>query len=299
MDTEVNPKRIVGGPSVPKLPAASRLPGRDHELALLSGLFATARCGRAASAILVGEFGMGKTAVLTTAADLAREAGFTVALATGARLETHLSGGVAAQLVEDLTHVPAGAGAQSPRPREPHITERLPQKAPETEYEQADALAAFYRTIRAAAERGPLFLGVDNVDAADAWSRRCLAYIRHRIAYLPVLVVLTSVLGHKPNRDVALLEMAGCTPAAIRLNGLGTAAVARLLGTGDERLAAACREVTGGNPYLLGSLRTRLLTGTDPALVGAAGIGQVLCGRVQEIPTAPELIRAVALLGED
>jgi DNA-binding NarL/FixJ family response regulator len=298
VDTEVNTKSTVGGPSVPKGPAASRLPGREHELGLLSGQFAAVQRGRAASAILVGEFGMGKTATLMALADLAGEAGFTIALATGSRLETHLNGGVAAQLTDALTHVP-DTTTNSPRPRQPHSTERLPAQPPETEYEQAEALAAFFRIIRRAAEHGPLLLGIDNVDMADEWSMRCLAYVRHRVAYLPVMVVLTSVIGYKPNGDVSLLEIAGCTPASIRLNGLGTAAVGRLLGTGSDELADVCREVTGGNPYLISGLRTRLVPGADPAKLGSAAVGQVLCSRVQEIPAAPELLRAVAILGAD
>ncbi|NBH09055.1 ATP-binding protein, partial [Amycolatopsis sp. SID8362] len=94
MDTEVNPEHPVSGASVPKRPAP-RLPGREPELSRLTSLFPAALDGRAASAVLVGEFGMGKSATLHTAAALAADAGFTVAIATGSRLESHLAGGLA------------------------------------------------------------------------------------------------------------------------------------------------------------------------------------------------------------
>src|SRR4051812_3511850 len=175
VDTEVNPEQPVSGPSVPKRPAP-RLPGREPELNRLTSLFPAVLGGTAASAVLVGEFGMGKSATLHTAAALAADAGFTVAIATGSRLESHLSGGVARELADAL------AGPDAPRPP---ITE-LCGPAGETE-----ALELFFGIVREAAGKRPLFVGIDNVHLADAWSMRCLAYIRNRVADLPVLIVLT------------------------------------------------------------------------------------------------------------
>ncbi|WP_072481618.1 helix-turn-helix transcriptional regulator [Amycolatopsis australiensis] len=283
MDTEVNPEHPLGGASVPKRPVP-RLPGREPELSRLTSLFPAALGGRAASAVLVGEFGMGKTATLHAAAALAADAGFTVAIATGSRLESHLAGGVARQLADALA-VPG-----TPRPP----TGDLCGPAGESE-----ALDLFFRIVREATGRGPLFLGIDNVHLADAWSMRCLAYIRHRVLDLPVLIVLTSLIGHPPHNEVALLEMAGCTPATITLNGLGDAGAAEILGLAPGELATACREATGGNPYLLQALRPRLLPGADPHELGSSLIGQVLHTRMQEFPHAPAILHAAAILGED
>lgn len=280
VDTEVNPEHPVSGASVPKRPAP-RLPGREPELSRLTSLFPLALGGTAASAVLVGEFGMGKSATLHTAAALAADAGFTVAVATGSRLESHLSGGLARQLADALdpgsAQLPAECGPAG----------------------ESEALDRFFRIIREATERGPLFLGIDNVHLADAWSMRCLAYIRHRVLDLPVLIILTSLIGHPPHREVALLEMAGCTPATITLNGLGDAGAAEILGLAPGELASACREATGGNPYLLQALRPRLLPGADPHELGSSLIGQVLHTRMQEFPDAPAILHAAAILGED
>ncbi|MFJ9783383.1 AAA family ATPase [Amycolatopsis sp. NPDC101161] len=280
MDTEVNPEHPVSGASVPKRPAP-RLPGREPELSRLTSLFPLALGGTAASAVLVGEFGMGKSATLHTTAALAADAGFTVAIATGSRLESHLPGGLARQLAEALdpgsASLPAECGPAG----------------------ESEALDRFFRIVRDATERGPLFLGIDNVHLADAWSMRCLAYIRHRVLDLPVLIILTSLIGHPPHREVALLEMAGCTPATITLNGLGDAGAAEILGLAQGELATACREATGGNPYLLHALRPRLLPGADPHELGSSLIGQVLHRRMEEFPHAPEILHAAAILGED
>ncbi|HEY3471983.1 MAG TPA: AAA family ATPase, partial [Amycolatopsis sp.] len=283
MDTEVNPEHPVSGASVPKRPAP-RLPGREPELSRLTSLFPAVLGGSAASAVLIGEFGMGKSATLHAVAALAGDAGFTVAVATGSRLESHLPGGLARQLADAL----AAPGA--PRPAATDLC------GPAGE---SEALDLFFGLVREAAGRGPLFLGIDNVHLADAWSMRCLAYIRNRVAGLPVLIVLTSLIGHPPHHEVALLEMAGCTPASITLNGLGDAAAAEILGLAPGELATACREATGGNPYLLQALRPRLLPGADPHELGSSLIGQVLHTRMQEFPHAPSILQAAAILGED
>jgi DNA-binding NarL/FixJ family response regulator len=283
VDTEVNSEHPVSGASVPKRPAP-RLPGREPELSRLTSLFPVALDGTAASAVLVGEFGMGKSATLHTAAALAADAGFTVAVATGSRLESHLPGGLARQLADAL---------DEPGAPRPSFAEQCGPAG------ESEALEHFFRLVRDATERGPLFLGIDNVHLADAWSMRCLAYIRHRVLDLPVLIILTSLTGHPPHREVALLEMAGCSPATITLNGLGDAAAAEILGLAPGELATACREATGGNPYLLNALRPRLLPGADPHELGSSLIGQVLHTRMQEFPDAPAILHAAAILGED
>ncbi|WP_410590662.1 AAA family ATPase [Amycolatopsis sp. lyj-23] len=284
MDTEVNPEHPGNGASVPKRPAP-RLPGREPELGRLTGLFPVVVGGAAASAVLAGEFGMGKSATLRTAAALAADAGFTVAMATGSRLESHLPGGLVRQLAEALE--------QPGAPPRPPVTELCGAAG------ESEALDLFFRIVRDATERGPLFLGIDNIHLADAWSMRCLAYVRNRVLDLPVLLVLTSVVGYPPHREVALLDMVGSTPVTTTLNGLGDAAAAEILGLAPGELASACREATGGNPVLLQALRPRLLPGADPHELGSSLIGQVLTTRVQEFPHAPAILHAAAILGED
>ncbi len=284
VDTEVNPEHPGSGASVPKRPAP-RLPGREPELGRLTGLFPVVLGGTAASAVLAGEFGMGKSALLRTAAALAADAGFTVATATGSRLESHLAGGLVRQLADALEEPGA--------PPRPPVAELCGPAG------ESEALDLFFRIVRDATDRGPLFLGIDNIHLADAWSMRCLAYIRNRVLDLPVLIVLTSVVGYPPHREVALLDVVGSMPLTITLNGLGDAAAAEILGLAPGELASACREATGGNPVLLQALRPRLLPGADPHELGSSLIGQVLTTRVQEFPHAPAILHAAAILGED
>lgn len=296
MHTEVNPDIPFGGPSVPKRRVTGLL-GRDSELDTLTGLCRAALHGRATSAVVAGELGMGKTSMLIAAGELAKAAGFTVAIATASRLETHLSGGVGRQLVEGLTGAPAEPG--SPRPRAPHIIESLPERRPQTEREQTEALDSFFHAVRQAAEQGPVFLGIDDIHRCDSWSMRCLAYIRHRVANLPVMIVLTTLVGQSQTPEVGILEISGSTPTMLKLRGLSAAHVADFLRISPGRFAAECREVTGGNPYLLTALRRRLVPGMDVRGAGSALIGQVMRARMTEFTSTPKLLEAVAILGED
>ncbi|HKN56668.1 MAG TPA: AAA family ATPase, partial [Amycolatopsis sp.] len=292
MDTEVNPEQPITGPSVPKRPAL-RLLGREPQLSRLTTLFPVALSGRAASAMVIGAWRFGKTALLREVTARAREAGFAVATAAGARLERHLNGGVANQLISALTQ-PLVDDPASPLPH-PRLSEARPRGVAE----ESEALESFYRVVRTAAEQGPVYLGVDNIHLADSWSMHCIAYIQHRVVDLPVLMVFTTLLGAPPHEEVDLREMAGCTPMTVKLTGLGETETAQLLDLAPGELASACCEATGGNPHLLGSLRQRLLPGTDPRSIGSASVGQIMHARMQDVPGASAILNAAAILGED
>ena len=92
--------------------------------------------------------------------------------------------------------------------------------------------------------------------------RYCLAafvaYLTRRVAGLPILVATTIRTG-EPDADELLLGEIGQDPAtvAVRPEPLTTdgtlGLVATLLGDADGAFAAACQEVTAGNPLLLAS----------------------------------------------
>ncbi|MFD8495621.1 BREX system ATP-binding domain-containing protein [Amycolatopsis sp. NPDC059657] len=291
MRTEANSESPYGGPSVPKRPAGAPRFGRDDEFKALATMYDGVARGRATSAVLVGEFGMGKTTLLGALSEYASRTAFAVVVAKGSGLETHLSGGVTRQLSDGLTRALGRAPLKSP------LEER-----PRTEHDQTAALEGFLQLVREVAGRGPLLLAVDDIHLADAWSMRCLAYIRYRVAEYPVLIVLTSILGQTLTGEVSLLELAGCSPAIIKLTGLGVEETGRLIAAKSmifTGTAADCREATGGNPFLLNNLLTRLAPGADVHTVGSPSVGEVLRARLRVYPAAAQLVRAVAILGED
>jgi DNA-binding NarL/FixJ family response regulator len=266
----------------------SRCVGREKELRTLRGFLANAAAGRAEILSITGELGVGKSVLLDAAADLARSMGFTVAIGRGARLETHLDGGVVRQLAEELD----GDAADLPP-------------------NQVSSLEGFYHLVRDAADQRPVALVIDDVQATDVWSMRSLAYIRRRTADLPLLIILGSTIGQTPAGEVAIAELTGCSSESMELGGLDVPAVAELLKTNISApvhadLAAVCHDVTNGNPYLLNALFRALrkrfgeswgrILPDDVRTLGAPDLGELLRVRLRALPGAAELVRAVAVL---
>jgi DNA-binding CsgD family transcriptional regulator/tetratricopeptide (TPR) repeat protein len=267
--------------------------GRHAELETFRRLLAGTAGGAGSAVVVTGEFGVGKTAMVTAAAKEAAAAGFSTVVAKGARLETGLNGGVIRQLSRQLS---------------PARTPRFP------EHDPFAALEAFHGLIRAAAAKSPLFLAVDDIHLADTWSKRCLAYARPRIAHLPVQLVLSTSKGESPLDDVSLPEIAGGACTTIDLAGLDLPATADLLKTLAGHpvradFAATCRQVTGGNPHLLhkllGVLHDRLgatawdATSEELRALTDQSIGELLRIRLRPVPGAAEVVCAVAVLDAD
>ncbi|WP_165436300.1 helix-turn-helix transcriptional regulator [Amycolatopsis suaedae] len=274
--------------------------GREAELDLLRVQATRAVGDRRAQVVLVtGEFGAGKSALLDAAATRARADGFAVVTGKGMPLETRLPGGLVNQLSDGLRRLIGEPGPAHP------ATE------PEGDQE-SDALAAFHALVRDAAGRGPLLLAIDDAHLADPWSLRCLAYTRVRVADLPILALLTINRGQPPHGEVTLPDVTGCGPRTVDLTGLPECGVADLVATTtghrDPAFTAACREMTGGNPYLLRSLvgvvRRRFGSPAELGIdelreLGDASLGEVLRVRLRPHPGAARVARAVAVLGQD
>lgn len=241
--------------------------GRDAELRTTRALLVATAAGRATTAFVTGEIGVGKSALLDAVTGQARALGFAVATARATRLESDLRGGVADQLADGLRADPV------------------------------EALDDLHRAVRRALGRGPLLLAVDDVHLSDSWSLRCLAYLLRRVHDEPLAVLLTAATGQSPAGEVALPELAGGHTTTVELGGLDVEAVGELLG--DPGAARACHEVTGGNPYLLRALQRELTPDADIGTLGSPDIGRILRVRLRPYEGATELVRATAVLGAD
>ncbi|MEU4768172.1 LuxR C-terminal-related transcriptional regulator [Actinosynnema sp. NPDC023794] len=245
------------------------VPGRDRELRAARSALRGALAGRTTTLLVTGEIGIGKSVLLRAIADDARDLGFTVATATGARLESDLRGGVITRLAQGLHDGPA------------------------------EPLDWFHRVVLTALGRGPLLLAVDDVDLSDSWSLRCLAFVLRRVSDRPLAVVLAATTGQSPVGEVTLPDLVAAHHEHVELTGLDVPAVAALVG---DAPAAACREVTRGNPKLLRALAGQLRPGSTSADVhalGSAEIGAALRVRLGRYEGASEVVRAAAVLGED
>ena len=145
-------------------------------------------------------------------------------------------------------------------------------------------------------------------------SLRFVAYLARRVGGLPILVAATVRTG-EPDVDDALLAELSNDPAAIALrpaaltaSATGTLVRARLGENADAGFAAACHEVTAGNPLLVRQLLTALKAehvapdadrAEEVRAVGPRAVSRTVLLRLARLPAETVAVaRAVAILGE-
>ncbi|MEA5367089.1 AAA family ATPase [Amycolatopsis sp., V23-08] len=227
------------------------LAGRDWELSLLVERARKAAAGDGQAVLLRGPAGIGKTRLLAAVLD---ELDHVAATVLTARCPE--SGSPAYQAVREL-FAPLGpaAAASAPLARPALATERTEPAG--------DTYAVMHGLYWLAADRtadGPLVLAVDDVQWCDEASLRWLGFLLRRAENLPLLVILTQRTGHGTPNPAPLGEL-GCP--AVDLGPLPADAVADVLRARfatppEPAFAARCAEVTGGNPFLLDRVVTRL-----------------------------------------
>lgn len=293
---------------------------RESELERLEGAIDALGQARGASFVIEGVAGIGKTRLLSAAADHARDAGALVLAARAGRLERGLPFGVATQLFEPVLRGASDAerrgllsgAARMAGPAVGFADTGRPSASPGSGDLLFGALHGLYWLCLNLAERGPVVLCVDDVHWCDAPSLHWLAYLVRRLEGVPVLPILALRVG-EPEADHETL-------AALREGGhaeritpfpLSDRAAAQLvtatLPAASEGFAHACRELTGGNPFLLGELVRQVQSdGLEPSDAGAQRLADVspdsivdaLAGRVGRLgPAAKRCATALAVLG--
>ena len=269
---------------------AAPLLGRAEERGRLTSLL-DAVGHRGQALVLRGEPGIGKSRLLSVAAQTARDRGMTVLTATGVQSEAHL---------------PFAGLHQLLRP----VRERAVELPPI----QRDALdAAFgltrevapehYRIAMAAldllaevADDAALVLVVDDAQWLDPPTAGVLAFVARRIESDPI-VLLAAVRDGYPSAlsDAGLPEH--------RLAGLDDATAAAMLDAAAPDLAQTARSrvlrEAGGNPLALLELPA---VAAEESLPGGLPLTERLerafAGRMSELPDATRLVLLVAALND-
>lgn len=293
-----------------------RLLEREGERVALVGALddATAVSGRLV--VIEGEPGLGKSALLALAGELARDRGMRVAVAHGGVLEQGVGWGVVRQLFEPIV---LDAGREDgvlrgpSRAAGPLFGLPAPPAEPAFPLDAAPGLEhALFRLAVTLAEARPLLVSIDDAHWADEASLRWLVYLGRRVTQ-PGIVVLVARRVGEPSAARALHDELAAIPGATLLTPapLSQAATALLaaevLGeAADPRFARACREVTGGNPFFLGELLGELAAeGAAPSeeiearvrTLRPEGVVAEVTRRLSRLsPAARELARAVAVL---
>jgi DNA-binding CsgD family transcriptional regulator len=288
---------------------------RETELRALETALRKSQEEQGGIVLVEASAGLGKSRLLEEAAALAATRGMRVLTACGRDLERDLPFGVALQLFEK----PVSRFDDAERERffsgsaglaAPLVLEGNPSP---------DGLGAslhgLYWLSTNLAEERPLLLLVDDIHWCDPPTMRFLVYLAQRIQELPIAVVLAAAEGRPPESDPLLDELAAHPATTVlRPQPLSADAVARglrdsvLPGAGPQ-FALACHEATGGNPLLLGELAVELaMREVEPQDRNADAVHELapeslsaaVLVRLRRLGEgAPELARAVAVLGDD
>jgi DNA-binding CsgD family transcriptional regulator len=292
----------------------SELLERESELLRLDGAIDDARAGRGRMVLVEGVAGIGKTRLLDAVRVRAREAGMTVLSGRASELDLEFPFGVVRQLFEPLL---AGDRRASLLKGAASLAGPLLGQG-EDEGTAADAslarLHGLYWLTANLAEEGPVALVIDDLHWADASSLRFLRFLAPRLEELPVLVALATRPA-EPGLDREPVDALATDPIAelLRPAPLGEAGVASLVATElraepDGGFTAACRQTTGGNPFLLRELLREMeaegvVPGADsvalvPQLTPPAVARAVLLRLARLGDDASALARAVVVLGD-
>jgi DNA-binding CsgD family transcriptional regulator len=283
---------------------------REVELGCVDALVDAVAGGAGRVLVVEGPAGIGKTRLLDATSRRARAAGLRVLAARASEVEREYAFGIVRALFEPAlaTRERAELLAGPARLAAPVIT----LGEPDGHTGLAERLHGLYWLTANLAEREPLFLVVDDAHWGDEPSLRALAYLAHRIADLPVGLV---VAARPEAGDVAsgLLAAVRAEPAATvlrpgPLTPAGSDALVRArFAAPTPEFCAACHEVCGGNPLLLLALVDALAAAPpDDDLVAAvhqrapAIVATSVLPRLRRLPPAAAAVaRAVAVLGPD
>lgn len=239
---------------------------RTDELSLLEASFAAARAGAGSVTIVEGPAGIGKSRLLAEAVLQAQSAGMTVRRAAGGELESEYAAGVVLDLFEPLM---AGVDDET---RERLL--RGPARTAEPMFGVDGALATsrpnaqefalihgLYWLIVNLAEDQPVAVIVDDVQWADEFSLRFLAYLAPRLSDLAVAFVVAVRADDGPQRDEIISRFYDASQGGVlRLRSLSRDAVTALVARADasaadqEEITAAVFASTGGNAFLVREL---------------------------------------------
>jgi DNA-binding CsgD family transcriptional regulator len=279
---------------------------RDRELAMLWELFAESRQGRGQVAVVTGPVGIGKTALLQFFADQAVSSGARFLGAAASPAETDVPFALIGQLLDRAE----SAGAVGRRVRRLLDDGALDAMVEQTGASAGRLAAPVLRQLTTAlldmVGPGPVVIGVDDVQHADAASLHCLRHLVRRMRSSSLLLVLSECEGAAPTGvlfDAELLRQPHCR--LIRLEPLTQAGVAALLGAElpagpGQELAAAGYHVGGGSPLLTRALvedyRTyHRLAATELTLGDAFARAIMICLLHCE-PAMRDVARALAVL---
>jgi len=271
--------------------SSGELLGREREIAALSSVIQAGR-ERGSVLLMVGEPGIGKSALLAVTRASARDAGYTVLRATGVESEMHLPFGGVHQMLAPLMD---RLGMLSPAHRDALGTALgLSDGARPDLFLIAEATFDLLRLER---RERPVIVIADDVQWLDPQSHQILAFVAHRGVAAGLCVLGAVRAGHPgPLPDAGFPELA--------VDGVDDDAAERILHAHADVLSRGdlnrIRREALGNPLALLELPRSWGNGplTDdhpPAL--SARLEQAFAGRIAGLPAATRDALLIAAVG--
>ncbi|HEX8122029.1 MAG TPA: AAA family ATPase [Solirubrobacteraceae bacterium] len=250
--------------------------GREQERAEIELALARARAGASAALVLVGEPGVGKTALLDLAAE--RADGMHLLRAQGVESEAQIP---FASLLE-LLRPALGLLETIPEPRRVALETALALRHGPAQDRFAVG-AATLSLLAAYAEQRPVAVVVDDAQWLDESSAQALLFAFRRLLADPVAVFVAA-------RDGAACVLAGGELPTLRLGGLSVDEAHALLGGLDAATARRLHDATAGNPLAmleLGSATDQLALAPEGApLLISASIARAFLRRADDLDGA-------------
>jgi DNA-binding CsgD family transcriptional regulator len=306
--------RIVEFMGSRDLPAATaKLLERDAEVREMSAALDDAAAGAGRLVVLRAPAGMGKSSLLAAAAGVADERGLTALSARGSEQERELPLGLARQLFDSLLRSLTAdererAVSEAAAPARALLDLGSPSPVP-----FGAGLYALYSLLANVSDERPLALLIDDAHWSDEPSLAFLDFVSRRLDDVGVALLVAIRAGSRADRGVAV-EAIAADPAATHLlpgplSEAGVASIVRdWLGAPAREFVAACREVTGGNPFYLHELCRALgAAGAEPTAanvpqarqLGPENVSRAVLVRVgRSSPDAAALARSLAVLDD-
>ena len=259
--------------------SAAALVGRQPELAAISEILARTP-GQGQAAVIVGDPGIGKSALLAAAGEAARAAGFRVLTAVGIESEAQLPFAGLHQLLNPILNT-----AQQLRPAHRDALWSAFGLAEGPRPELFLVATAAVNLLAAAASEQPVVVLADDVQWLDPPSHQALALMAHRVGAYPVAIVGAIRTGYAgPFVDAGFRRL--------EVRGLDEPAARELLRVHAGTLSDASRQQiqreSEGNPLALLELPASWQQGDtggaqwQPTL--SARLERAFAGRMAELP---------------
>jgi DNA-binding CsgD family transcriptional regulator/tetratricopeptide (TPR) repeat protein len=288
------------------------LVGRDPELQLLVDLLGVARRGSLAVAVIEGDAGIGKTALLARLADVARERGVVVVRGTAHALESTRPFGPlidALQLRLDARDERRTAIAQLLSLRA--APGAAPLAAGQLQFQVVEGVIDLLETI---SDQNPVLLVIDDLHWAENATLLAIEWIMRRLTAVPVmLVVAVRPAPRSPDLARLLDDSARLAATFIRLEPLADRDIEALaqveLGAPLGLSVSAAVQRAGGSPlWVVELLRSLAAEGRIDRSSGVAelragdlpgSIRELVIRRLAELPDqAVKALRTASLFGE-